>query len=85
MFAEDHQQDWDAHLRLLLMAYRTAIHEPSFMLGQDLKLHIVYIGHPEEEPSTSTTVFAEELEKRLEQAHKFARTNLKMASDRMTV
>ena len=38
-FVEDRQQDWDAHLPLLLMAYRTAVHEAtsctpaSLMLG----------------------------------------------------
>ena len=53
------------------------------MLGRDLRLPIdLHIGRPED-ASTSTTVFAEELEKRLEQVHRFARTNLKMATDRM--
>ena len=42
-FVEDHQQDWDAHLPMLLMAYRTAVHEAtgctpaSLMLGRDLR------------------------------------------------
>ena len=88
-FVEDHQQDWDGHLPPLLMAYRTAVHEAtgctpaSLMLGRDLRLPIdLHIGHPEDEASTSTTAFAEELERRLEQVHEFARTNLKVVSDR---
>ena len=89
-FVEDHQQDWDSHLPLLLMAYRTAVHEAtgctpvSLMLGQDLRLPIdLHIGCPEDEAPTGITVFAEELEKKLAQVHGVARSNLKMASDRM--
>ena len=41
---EDHQQDWDSHLPLLLVAYRTAVHEAtgctpaSLMLGRDPRI-----------------------------------------------
>ena len=44
-FVEDHQHDWDSYLHLLLMAYRTAVHEStgctpaSLMLGRDLRLY----------------------------------------------
>lgn len=56
----------------------------SLMMGRDLRLPIdLHIGHPENETSTSTTAFAEELERRLERVHRFAHTNLKVVSDRM--
>ena len=89
-FVEDHQQDLDAHLPLLLVAYRTAVHEArsctpaSLMLGRDLSLPIdLHFGRPEDEAPASTTAFAEELEKRLEHVHEFARRNLKVAIDKM--
>ena len=89
-FVEDHQRDWDSHLPLLLMAYRTAIHEStgctpaSLTLGRDLRLPIDLIyGRPDQEPSRSTSVYSENLEARLEQVQEFARSHLKLVSDRM--
>ena len=43
MFVEEHQRNWDEHLPLLLMSYRTAIHNTTgctpaeLMLGQNLR------------------------------------------------
>ena len=89
-FVEDHQQDWDLHLPLLLMAYRTAVREATgctpacLMLGRDLRLPIdLVFGRPEDEMPNTTTIFSEELGKRPEQVHEFARANLKVATDRM--
>ena len=72
-FVEDHQRDWDSHLPLLLMAYRTAIHEStgctpaSLMLGRDLRLPIdLLYGRPDQEPPRSTSDYSENLEARLE-------------------
>ena len=54
------------------------------MLGRDLWLPIdLLFGCPEDETPNTTTIFSEELGKRLEQMHKFARTNLKVATDGM--
>ena len=89
-FVEDHQRDWDSHLPLLLMAYRTAIHETtgctpaSLMLGRDLRLPIdLLFGRPDQEPSSSISAYGESLEARLEQIHEFARDHLRLISDRM--
>ena len=87
---EDHQRDWDSHLPLLLMAYRTAIHETtgcipaSLMLGRDLRLPIdLLFGRPDQEPSSSISAYGDRLEARLEQVHEFARDHLRLISDRM--
>ena len=89
-FVEDHQCDWDSNLPLLLMAYRTAIHEStgctpaSLMLGRDSRLPIdLLYGRPDQEPPRSTLVYSENLEVRLEQIQEFARDNLKITRDRM--
>ena len=66
----DHQRDWDSHLPLLLlMAYRTVIHEStgctpaSLMLGRDLRVPIdLLYGRPDQEPPRSTSVYSENLE-----------------------
>ena len=89
-FVEDHQQDLDLHLPLLLMAYRTAIYEAtgytpaSLMLRRDLRLPFdLLFGRPRDETPTTTTTFSEELGKRPEQVQEFVYTNLKVATDRM--
>ena len=65
-----------------------AIHEAtgctpvSLMLGRNLRLPIdLHIGCPEDKASSSTTICAEELEKRLEHVHEFSQTDLKVVSD----
>lgn len=89
-FVADHQEDWDQCVSLLLMAYRTSIHETTgctpamMMMGRDLRLPIDLIfGRPREEPSPLATDYADSLQRKLEQIHDFARPQLKMQSDRM--
>ena len=54
------------------------------MLGRDLRLPIDLIyGRPDQEPSGSTSVYSGDLEARLEQMQEFARSHLKLVSDRM--
>ena len=90
MFVEDHQKDWDQLVPLMLMAYRTAVHETtgctpaSLMFGRDLKLPIdILYGRPETEHAQHTTSYALKLQERLEKVHHFARQRLQMMSDRM--
>ena len=90
MFVEDHQRDWDQLVPLMLMAYRTAVHETtgctpaSLMFGRDLKLAIdILYGRPETEHAQHTTSYALKLQERLEKVHHFARQRLQMMSDRM--
>ena len=46
VFVEKHQQDWDDHVPLILLAYRSAVHEstgqtPScLMFGRDVNLPV---------------------------------------------
>ena len=89
-FVDDHQSDWDEYVPLLLMAYRTAVHETTgctpamMMFGRDLRLPVdLLFGRPEEEPSTVATDYVDALQGRLEQIHEFVRPHLKLQSDRM--
>ena len=75
---------------LLLMAYRTAIHETTgctpaqLMMGHDLRLPIdLLVGRPEDEISHHHSTYAEELQTRLERVHSFARTHVQLRSDLM--
>jgi len=55
-FFQDHQKDWDRHLPLLLMSYRSAVHETTkftpamLMFGRELSVPLdLLIGRPQEE------------------------------------
>ena len=79
-FVNDHQRDWDQLVPLMLMAYRSAVHEStgcspaSLMFGQNWKLPIdLLYGRLEAEPIQSATTYALKLQERLEQVHHFAR------------
>ena len=87
MFVEDHQRDWDY---LLLMAYRTAVHETAgctpakLMLGRDLRVPVdLLFDRPEGECIETSTNYASTLQDRLDQVQNFARAHLKVASDQM--
>ena len=89
-FVDDHQRDWDQLVPMMLMAYRSAIHESTgcspatLMFGRNLKLPIdILYGRPEAEPIQSTTKYAVNLQERLEQVHHFARQRLHITSDKM--
>ena len=54
-FVQDHQRDWDRHLPLLLMSYRSAVHETTrftpamLMFGRELRVALdLLIGRPQE-------------------------------------
>ena len=90
MFVQDHQKDWDVYLPMLMMAYRTAIHDSTkcspakLMFGRELKLPIdLLYGRPSEEKSYNSTTYAEQLLQTLEHTHEFARKCLELASDKM--
>ena len=89
-FIEDHQRNWDQLVPLMLMAYRTAIHESTgctpakLMFARDLRLPIdLLYGHLEEELLEPKSAYATQLQEKLEQIHHFARDQLKLMSDRM--
>lgn len=87
---DDHQRNWDQLVHLMLMAYRTAIHETTgctparLMLARDLRLPIdLLYGHPEEEPVEPGARYALELQKKMEAVHHFARGRLQLMGDQM--
>ena len=87
-FVSDNQTDWDEHLPLLMMAYRSAEHDttgfsPSeLMLGRQVQLPVdILFGRPDPEPR-DTSDYASDLRRRMERVHTFARDNIKLASER---
>ena len=68
---------------LLLKAYRTAIHNPTktsparLGIGHDIRTPIELIdGRPDYETGETYSSYVQELQKNLERANEFARTNL---------
>ena len=90
IFVERHQKDWDDHVPLLMMSYRSAVHESTkqtpakLMFGRELNLPIdLLFGRPPNERVESVDDYVETLEKRLENVYEFARIRTRVASDRM--
>jgi transposase InsO family protein len=90
IFVEHHQKDWDDHIPLLMMSYRSAVHESTkqtpakLMFGRELNLPIdLLFGRPPNERVESIDDYVEALEKRLENVYEFARIRTRIASDRM--
>ncbi|GBN72712.1 hypothetical protein AVEN_57196-1 [Araneus ventricosus] len=88
-FISRNQTDWDTHLPLFILAYRSAEHEVSgltpeeilFDRGLRLPCHILF-GRPSETPS-SPNEYMKNLEACLESVHAFARERIKLTSERM--
>ena len=90
LFVSENQRDWDRHLPLLLMAYRSAVHEttgctPSeMMFGRELRLPVdLLYGRPEANGSFSDPVgYTDRLRDQLATVHQYARDHLKLESER---
>ena len=90
LFVHENQRDWDRHLPLLLMAYRSAVHEttgctPSeMMFGRELRLPVdLLYGCPGAvERPTEPNDYADRLRDQLAIVHQYARDHLKLESDR---
>ncbi|XP_063236105.1 uncharacterized protein LOC134538574 [Bacillus rossius redtenbacheri] len=75
----EHQQDSDQNIQLLLMAYRSVVHD---FTGHKLRLPCdIKFGHLRQEP-TSTTVNVNCLEERMSLMHNQASKNLLVATNR---
>ena len=82
-----HQQDWDTHVPLVLMAYRSAIQDSTscspalLMLGREIRTPAeMMVGKPPDTPvDPPGPDYARKLQDRLESAHKFARDQLQNA------
>ncbi|GBN80935.1 Retrovirus-related Pol polyprotein from transposon 412 [Araneus ventricosus] len=88
-FVSKNQTDWDTHLPLFLLFYRSADHEvtgftPADMLfGRTLRLPCdILFGRRSDTPS-SPNEYLNNLEARLESVHAFSRERIKLASERM--
>ncbi len=89
-FVDANQRDWEVHVPLLLMAYRSSVHDTTgctpaqLMLGRDLRLPIdLHLGRPEDEVAQHVSAHADELQARMERVHEFARLHLQLRSDQM--
>ena len=89
MFVQDHQRDWDEFIPLLMMAYHSSNHDTTkcspakLMLGRELRLPVdLLLGRPVQEETDLATPYAENLQQTMETVHNFARSNLKLSSDR---
>ena len=89
-FVAENQRDWDSHLPILMMAYRSAVHETTsftpceLMFGRQIDLPIdLQLGRPEQESGyQSETEYVQYLQARLDRVHEFARGNVKLGSER---
>ena len=91
-FVSDHQRDWDQYVPLVMMAYRSSVHDSintsasMMMLGREIQLPIDLIfGSPDSERNEYVygSLYAKELQERLIEVHEFARKRMKIASDAM--
>uniref|UniRef100_A0A8C5DVC8 Integrase catalytic domain-containing protein n=1 Tax=Gouania willdenowi TaxID=441366 RepID=A0A8C5DVC8_GOUWI len=86
----EHQRDWDMHLPLVLLAYRSAVQESTactpalLMLGRELRTPAeMAFGKPPDTPMVPPgPEYARRLQDRMESAHSFARDQLEKAGMR---
>ena len=89
-FVAENQRDWDSHLPILMMAYRSAVHETTsftpceLMFGRQIDLPIdLQLGRPEQESGyQNKTEYVQHLQARLDRVHAFVRGNMKLGSER---
>ena len=73
------QTDWDEHLALLAMAYRSAEHETTretpntMMLGREVRMPVDLLVGSAPEPHTTPCEYAQNLQEKLRLAHQVAR------------
>jgi hypothetical protein len=90
IFVNENQKDWDEHIPLLLMAYRTATHESTgltpakVMMGRELRVPLDFLmGIPSKKNYVKKLSYVEKLEESMDIAHSFARKRLRITTDRM--
>jgi hypothetical protein len=91
-FVSDNQNDWNEHIYLLMLAYRSSEYqsigvspyEMSFAHPPTIPIDLI-LGKPKQnQPVQSYTEYVEHLHRKLCKIHEFARKNLKI-SDRMKI
>ena len=90
IFVEEHQQDWDNYIPLLIMAYCSAVHDTTkctpteMMLGRNLRVPAdLMFSLPPADGECSPIQYGSNLQDHMEQVHNFARSHTQLASDRM--
>ena len=80
----------DEHLHVVLMAYRTAVHESTgqtparLMMGHELRMPLdLMFGKPPGSKDRCKSEFAKQLTESLELTHQFAQNRLHLSSERM--
>lgn len=86
---DKHQRDWDEHLSIFLMAYRSAVHNTTgltparVLFGREIRLPCdLVFGSPREE-GQEINDYADQLKEKLLAVHDVARGRIAIASDRM--
>ena len=92
MFVDKNHRNWDTLVPLMMMAYRSAVHDTTgytparLLFGREIRLPIdLAFGRPQEEaPSLSyTSGYVQNLQESLEEIHRYARQHIEIKSDRM--
>ena len=90
LFVNSNQNDWDERLPLLLIAYRSAVHESTgcnpakLMMGRELRLPLdLTYGRPDDQLWQCTTEYGQTLEETIETANVFARKKLQLTASKM--
>ena len=91
-FVSAHQRDWDEYVPLVMMAYRSLVHEsikisPNMMLfcrESRLPIDLIF-GEPEREKPERLhgSQYANQLRDRMHDVHTFARSRMQISSDAM--
>ena len=87
-YVSDHQRDWDEHLPLVMMAYRSSVHTstqytPFYLLfGHEVRLpvDVMFGRQPNHKPEVSD--YVRNLRDTLEEVHEHAREHLRAAQKR---
>ena len=85
----NHQRDWDRHLHLFLLAYRSAVHETTgqspanVLFGRELRLpcDVKFGARPDE--NVVGEDYVSDLRRRMDEIHERIRANVQDCSDRM--
>ena len=91
-FVNENKRDWDEHIPLLMLAYRTAIHESTgvspceMVFGRPITLPIdLLLGRVEPEKQYEyESDFANSLSNKIDKIHDFARKKLSITTSKMT-
>ena len=84
------QRDWDSHLPMLMLAYRSSIHESTgqtpaaIMFGREVALptDLLLGSFPDQKHRSSDLPYLHEVKEKLKEIHEIARENLEKSFDR---